>query len=916
LDTLSFPLLPVIERQDKQSSSYQISPSYTALLGPARSANYRHPSTGDAPAKTNKLQSLQSMLQSMDTALGDEIQEKQNPENTRRHAATNGRLLAEMDHRYIYLFDLENPWDFEDETPIVIEFGSPSGQTRKSTIVTSTGNTITIVTEALLPDDALQKVWIVDDSTYLLERLRERLKSNDEGTAFLGSKSFGFSPYIRGSSRSSIAFGTKFLPDVSQQQAIDQALGSEVTYIIGPPGTGKTSTLAAIAYAHLCAGRTILVAANTNIAVDNAIMRVVDICKDGKNERALRNLKSGQIIRYGPPQLVEQLKTVYSDVHMPSIVDRRSHMLNQRREALYKRINELTRQIDALIRELQEAQIGYQGISVQAEERMQQPNFLQEREREPLKHPTRHFLSLLFQKSKRSSSELEHDLSFVMAEREKEQRQLDEVEEQIVGIEGNVVGEACMIATTLAKIYMNSTLYERRFDVVVLDEVSMALPPAVLIAASHANRSVILIGDPQQLEPIVSAKTDNARKYLQKDIFTLGGISINTVGHSRNDKHNSVLLTEQARMHPCIASIVSRHVYEGTLKNSVRVQEEAKSQLYAGVQPLPGNPLILCDTGDGSPVATKPNGKSCINDYHAHCCIALARQILATLPERQVQKGEFRIGLVTPYARQAVKLQRLVKDAGLTNVIRAGTVHRFQGLEAEVVIFDTVESSPVKPKDFTAGSWGSSAMRLINVAVTRAKYKLIIVANYQYLCEHLPQHATLRLVVQDAYAAAYIRSGDVPSLSAFPRHSPSTLNRPQQTDNIFPGRESFYKQTARGTDASREWGEDILLHRNDFPEETTTICKKCGINLVLRQNGQTNKPFYGCPNYRRDDPDHTTANLIEKNFVDAVASVDEFANIVCKLCHKPLVLKVDRDYAWVECTNTQFCGYGRRIVYK
>ena len=54
---------------------------------------------------------------------------------------------------------------------------------------------------------------------------------------------------------------------------------------------------------------------------------------------------------------------------------------------------------------------------------------------------------------------------------------------------------------------------------------------------------------------------------------------------------------------------------------------------------------------------------------------------LCNFPKRQVRKGEFRIGLVTPYRKQAQLLQQLVKDAGLTDVIRAGTVHRFQGLE-------------------------------------------------------------------------------------------------------------------------------------------------------------------------------------------------------------------------------------------
>src|SRR5438045_5200622 len=96
-------------------------------------------------------------------------------------------------------------------------------------------------------------------------------------------------------------------------------------------------------------------------------------------------------------------------------------------------------------------------------------------------------------------------------------------------------------------------------------------------------------------------------------------------------------------------------------------------QCYSAVEPLPELPVLLCDTSDASPIATAPEGKSRINAYHALCSIELARQALATLPERQLRKGEFRIVLITPYRKQAQLLSQLVKEAGLTVVIRAGT---------------------------------------------------------------------------------------------------------------------------------------------------------------------------------------------------------------------------------------------------
>ncbi len=321
------------------------------------------------------------------------------------------------------------------------------------------------------------------------------------------------------------------------------------------------------------------------------------------------------------------------------------------------------------------------------------------------------------------------------------QGQIELVESQLADIEKKIVAEAQVVATTLAKTYMNSNISERRFDVVIMDEVSMASLPAVYVVASHANQSVVIIGDPQQLPPIVQAKTNNAKEWLGRDLFALRRISLSRANTGQRD---SVMLTEQARMHPHIADIVRQHVYRGLLCDSPRVMNNEVFQRYATVQPLLGQPVLLCDTGDASPIATAPEGKSRINAYHALCTIELARQALSTLPERQLKKGEFRIGLITPYRKQAQLLQQLVKDARL----------------------NTVESPGLRPSLLTTGQWGSDAMRLTNVAMTRAQHKLIVVANYRYLQRCLAEHDTLRLAVLEAYAAGAILSSNFLHLSS------------------------------------------------------------------------------------------------------------------------------------------------------
>src|SRR5205085_11816558 len=134
-------------------------------------------------------------------------------------------------------YSLNDPVEPQDDTPLKVKVnGAPDIQ---GMIVTSTGTKITIATEESLSPEAMRQISLVDDPTQLLERLREALQTTNEGPSQLGSKSFGLQQFTHGKRPSPVAFGVKFKPDSSQERAIQSALGSEVTYIVGPPGTGK-----------------------------------------------------------------------------------------------------------------------------------------------------------------------------------------------------------------------------------------------------------------------------------------------------------------------------------------------------------------------------------------------------------------------------------------------------------------------------------------------------------------------------------------------------------------------------------------------------------------------------------------------------------------------------------------------------
>jgi hypothetical protein len=197
-----------------------------------------------------------------------------------------------------------------------------------------------------------------------------------------------------------------------------------------------------------------------------------------------------------------------------------------------------------------------------------------------------------------------------------------------------------------------------------------------------------------------------------------------------------------------------------------------------------------------SPIAVRPASGSRINIYHAFCTIAIIRQVLSSLPEDAGKEDRQRIGVVTPYNKQAKLLQNLINDAGIEKWVRAGTVHKFQGLEFDVVIFDTVESPTIpsiRPRiDFIAGGKDSEALRLINVAVTRARHKLIVIANEKHIRTardkeshvlYFPENSILRKAVEEARQAGVIHSLDLLGLPSIPSVALESNSNKQQRES-------------------------------------------------------------------------------------------------------------------------------------
>jgi hypothetical protein len=132
---------------------------------------------------------------------------------------------------------------------------------------------------------AVEHAVLVADASFLLERLAAALEDEDAplDLSFVG-RLLGLEPIT--SARVPVETGG--LND-EQADAAALATGSEVTYVWGPPGTGKTTTVAYVVAAHARAGRSVLLVSNTNAAVDTALARV---------DRLL-DLPEGSVLRHG-----------------------------------------------------------------------------------------------------------------------------------------------------------------------------------------------------------------------------------------------------------------------------------------------------------------------------------------------------------------------------------------------------------------------------------------------------------------------------------------------------------------------------------------------------------------------------------------------------------------------------------------
>jgi hypothetical protein len=261
--------------------------------------------------------------------------------------------------------------------------------------------------------------------------------------------------------------------------------------------------------------------------------------------------------------------------------------------------------------------------------------------------------------------------------------QIDLIDRQIADLQGNVLERARVVVSSLTQTYVNRALVSQRFTTVIIDEASIAPIPAITYASALASKSVVLVGDPKQLPPICIAESEEARKWLGRDIYTVAEVSYETM----EKDPRVVFLPKQYRMHKSIMEVVNKHFYDGRLINERHSSDDSP---FDALWPCEKSRLVLIDTQAALPfmgVEKRIRSQSRFNLYHVEVVVAILRR---WLEDMHIDPGS--VGVISPYRSQVNFLTGRIHEIFKDIRVEVGTVHTFQGREKDCIIFDTVES--------------------------------------------------------------------------------------------------------------------------------------------------------------------------------------------------------------------------------
>lgn len=555
-------------------------------------------------------------------------------------------------------------------------------------VISAGKRTLTIATTQTLPEAIPEHALVVFDDSWLLERQRtklnhvyQRIVNDSVGKEYnielaqmvLGDGSF------EGNRLPSIASVAPEILDPlneDQQAAVHAGMNQRVTYLWGPPGTGKTTTLSALIHAQVLAGRRVLVLAPSNASADVLALALATRLSN------IERFERGLMLRVGPRPSTELRRRFGNRIVPQDIAER---LVSEACASLERSIAE----------EIADCE------------------FALARRPEPA----------LSRRLTLQLSACREQLKSVLNELDKmEKRKLEQLLE-----------DCTVLVTPIHNVYLSSQL-RGRFDLIVVDEASMVTLPQLFLSVALFARSseaarpsqVVVGGDFRQLSAPVGHPDPRSVPSLSTDVFEKLGIPGDVA--REDDPPYLSMLTLQYRMSGPICRLVSDLYYAGRLRCAPGVARRVAPGWALGL-----GPLLLVDTTASAPRVVIPRGTSSReNLVHAE----VASRLVESLTAKEAGSDAGRLLVLSPFASQVELLRDTMAPLRRVSGSQVGvsSVHRAQGAEADTVVLSLDDAPGARVSRFMSGrDWSSDTSRLLNVAVSRGRGRVVVIAAVSHL---------------------------------------------------------------------------------------------------------------------------------------------------------------------------------------
>ncbi len=507
--------------------------------------------------------------------------------------------------------------------------------------------------------------------------------------------------------------------NMDQLLAIYEGMKYPLAYVQGPPGTGKTSTIINTIVTAFFNERTVLFSSYNNHPIDG-------VCEELKNLTYQNRVIPFPMLRLGNRDEVKKslrnMKALYDEVKGIPIYNSTLDKNRDEKIARTKRLSELLKNYEEVLslNEQKEAlecllssnnqltfQVDLQGRQKrQIEDRLRGIGEISDREaRSLLDRNENEFRKYLYYTSakmiKRLGEPKNEKLRLILDIRDEEKRATEFGKYLSDGANLKkllrifpLIATTCISAAKLGKP-------EVYFDMVIMDEASQS-NNAVSLVPVIRGKSLMLVGDPQQLNPVIvldeKINLSLRRKYQVPEEYDYCRNSIYKTYLANDPVSEEILLSHHYRCDPRIIDFNNKKYYNGKLK--VETQSKEKE------------PLLYVDVKGniGAQKNTAP---------------AEAEKII----EYVRMNGDKKIGIITPFANQKRLLEEQLKSHNITDVT-CGTVHAFQGDQKDVILFSLAVTDRTQMSTY---QWLKNNKELINVATSRAREKLIVISSSEDL---------------------------------------------------------------------------------------------------------------------------------------------------------------------------------------